>query len=80
MGGENEADLLEAFVGEAMLAFLAAGAAVHLGASVLMLASTRRMRAGPRTGLLAASLFVPVIGPVLAVFVAWSARQGAGSQ
>lgn len=76
-GGEGGA--LEALVGEAMVALLAAAGVVHVLASLVMLASTKRMRPGARTLLLAVSLLVPVIGPVLAVFTAWSARQAAGS-
>jgi hypothetical protein len=75
----GEGGAVEALVGDAMVSLLAAAGIVHVTASLVMLASTKRMRPGARTFLLAVSLLVPVIGPVLAVFTAWSARQTAGS-
>jgi len=72
---EGTADFMETLVGESMAALLAAGGAVHLGATVLVLVGTRNMAASKRTGLVAASLLVPVIGPLIAVLCTWIPRR-----
>jgi hypothetical protein len=72
---EGTADSMETLVGESMAALLAAGGAVHLGATVLVLVGTRNMAASRRTGLVAASLLVPVIGPLIAVLCTWTPRR-----
>jgi hypothetical protein len=72
---EGTADSMETLVGESMAALLAAGGAVHLGATVLVLVGTRNMAASKRTGLVAASLLVPVIGPLIAVLCTWIPRR-----
>jgi hypothetical protein len=72
---EGTADSLDTLVGESMAALLAAGGVVHLGATVLVLVGTRNMTATRRTGLVAASLLVPVIGPLIAVLCTWIPRR-----
>jgi hypothetical protein len=73
----NEADLLEELIGETMASFCTAAGAVHIAASLVVLASTRGMRLRTRLFLLAVSLLVPVIGPVLAVFTLWPRQKTA---
>jgi hypothetical protein len=68
-------DALEEMVGQTMVAFLVAAGVFHVGASLVLLATTKRLPPGTRAGLLAGCLLVPLIGPVLAVFTAWSAAQ-----
>jgi hypothetical protein len=72
---EGTADSMETLIAESMAALLAAGGAVHLGATVLVLVGTRNMAASKRTGLVAASLLVPVIGPLIAVLCTWIPRR-----
>lgn len=47
---------------------------LHVGATLVVLAATKRMRPALRAGLVATSLLVPVLGPVAAVLASWLGR------
>lgn len=67
---------LEELVGDTILGVAAALGMIHFSAALIVLLTTRGTRLVRRTTLVAASLLIPVLGPVVAVIVSWNGIRG----